>query len=268
MSKANLLHYPSISSKEPLHWHAERFIRAPDTLFTLVTTFSAFETSRKRNLGHVRNGKKENKARRRAKEPNGEEMHICRIIQNGHTMLPRLAEITPGAVPSSGFRNSTGEHTLVWWLHATIWWSARHNQSWCTTERWWVGQEYCLTEHHEQPGEYLKQPERIGGTGLGEKRFTFLQVRGVDQSPYQSWHSPLRWATSYAHEAPPLLSFWSLRHRVWHTHTHTRHLPIGKTSLKLLAPGSAGDYWSKVVKQVCKSPLAFGSKWQVAGRRV
>ena len=26
------------------------------------------------------------------------------------------------------------------------------------------------------------------------------QVRGVDQTPYQSWHSPLRWATRYAHE--------------------------------------------------------------------
>ena len=32
------------------------------------------------------------------------------------------------------------------------------------------------------------------------------QVRGVDQTPYQSWHSPLRWATSYAHEVAPLLS--------------------------------------------------------------
>ena len=31
------------------------------------------------------------------------------------------------------------------------------------------------------------------------------QVRGVDQTPYQSWHSPLRWATSYAHEVAPLL---------------------------------------------------------------
>ena len=31
------------------------------------------------------------------------------------------------------------------------------------------------------------------------------QVRGVDQTPYQSWHSPLRWATSYAHEVVPLL---------------------------------------------------------------
>ena len=29
------------------------------------------------------------------------------------------------------------------------------------------------------------------------------QVRGVDQTPYQSWHSPLRWATSYAHEVAP-----------------------------------------------------------------
>ena len=32
-----------------------------------------------------------------------------------------------------------------------------------------------------------------------------VQVRGVDQTPYQSWHSPLRWATSYAHEVAPLL---------------------------------------------------------------
>ena len=31
------------------------------------------------------------------------------------------------------------------------------------------------------------------------------QVRGADQTPYQSWHSPLRWATSYAHEVAPLL---------------------------------------------------------------
>ena len=31
------------------------------------------------------------------------------------------------------------------------------------------------------------------------------QVRGVDQTPYQSWHSPLRWETSYAHEVAPLL---------------------------------------------------------------
>ena len=30
-----------------------------------------------------------------------------------------------------------------------------------------------------------------------------MQVRGVDQTPYQSWHSPLRWATSYAHEVAP-----------------------------------------------------------------
>ena len=29
------------------------------------------------------------------------------------------------------------------------------------------------------------------------------QVRGADQTPYQSWHSPLRWATSYAHEVAP-----------------------------------------------------------------
>ena len=37
------------------------------------------------------------------------------------------------------------------------------------------------------------------------------QVRGVDQTPYQSWHSPLRWATSYAHEVAPLLElgFWN-----------------------------------------------------------
>ena len=33
------------------------------------------------------------------------------------------------------------------------------------------------------------------------------QVRGDDQSPYQSWHSPLRWATGYAHEVAPLLLF-------------------------------------------------------------
>ena len=60
------------------------------------------------------------------------------------------------------------------------------------------------------------------------------QVRGVDQTPYQSWHSPLRWATSYAHEVAPLLevkfdvqnhenqktvwSFTSLQ--MFHTHTH------------------------------------------------
>ena len=31
------------------------------------------------------------------------------------------------------------------------------------------------------------------------------QVRGVDQTPYQSCHSPLRLATSYAHEVAPLL---------------------------------------------------------------
>jgi len=59
------------------------------------------------------------------------------------------------------------------------------------------------------------------------------QVRGVDQTPYQSWHSPLRWATSYAHEVAPLLevkfdvqnhenqktvwSFTSLQ--MFHTHT-------------------------------------------------
>ena len=33
------------------------------------------------------------------------------------------------------------------------------------------------------------------------------QVRGANQTPYQSWHSPLRWATSYAHEVAPLLLF-------------------------------------------------------------
>ena len=30
------------------------------------------------------------------------------------------------------------------------------------------------------------------------------QVRGVDQTPYQPWHSPLRWATSYAYGVAPL----------------------------------------------------------------
>ena len=31
------------------------------------------------------------------------------------------------------------------------------------------------------------------------------QVRWVDQTQYQPWHSPLRWATSYAHGVAPLL---------------------------------------------------------------
>ena len=46
--------------------------------------------------------------------------------------------------------------------------------------------------------------KRLGGSWVSHVPYPRLkQVRGVDQTPYQSWHSPLRWATSYAHEVAP-----------------------------------------------------------------
>ena len=41
------------------------------------------------------------------------------------------------------------------------------------------------------------------------------QVRWVDQTQYQPWHSPLRWTTSYAHGVAPLRYTTSMLASSW-----------------------------------------------------
>ena len=59
------------------------------------------------------------------------------------------------------------------------------------------------------------------------------QVRGVDQTPYQSWHSPLRWATSYAHEVAPLLEIKWAKLRLEHLTKMSRAQVRSITSLQM-----------------------------------
>ena len=81
----------------------------------------------------------------------------------------------------------------------------------------------------------LRQPCRndiqLRGSWLGRLPYTewnqnSLQVRGVDRTPYQSWHSPLRWAISYAHGSCPLriLENRSFTFYIYSDVTHTETL--------------------------------------------
>ena len=99
------------------------------------------------------------------------------------------------------------------------------SQSRCSTERWRVGQHYCLTEHHELPVEYLKQPERVG-----------RQQEGSTCSRYTDWRPNLlhqiKWASSLVAVAsdlplPPalrLVELFSLVGTEVDTHMHAASL--------------------------------------------
>ena len=55
---------------------------------------------------------------------------------------------------------------------------------------------------------------------LNHRKRICSQVRRVDQTPYQPWHSPLHWATSYAHVAPLHIDKVEVLH-LFRCYTHT-----------------------------------------------
>ena len=84
-------------------------------------------------------------------------------------------------------------------------------------------QKVVFGTRHDQPVKVPATASLFGWNTFVRFSRSEQQVRGDDQSPYQSWHSPLRWATSYAHEVAPLLSF-KLFGTECDTHTHTENI--------------------------------------------
>ena len=86
-----------------------------------MNTFPLVLKPQKMNLGHVRNGKKKRKQEERKETKRVRDAQLqSRSASLKFSMSPWRAGITPGAVPSCGWRKSTGEHTLVWWLHVAM----------------------------------------------------------------------------------------------------------------------------------------------------
>ena len=68
-------------------------------------------------------------------------------------------------------------------------------------------QKVVFGTRHDQPVKIPATASLFGWNTFVRFARSKQQVRGDDQSPYQSWHSPLRWATSHAHEVAHLLEF-------------------------------------------------------------
>ena len=83
-------------------------------------------------------------------------------------------------------------------------------------------QKVVFGTRHDQPVKVPATASLFGWNTFVRFSRSEQQVRGDDQSPYQSWHSPLRWATSYAHEVAPLLSF-----KLFGTECDTHTWPCG-----------------------------------------
>ena len=176
----------------------------------------------RKNLVHVRTGKQENRARRKEEKQEGKK---CTTAES--YLLPWLAGITPGAVPSSGLRKSTGERRHTCLIDASIYVvddssSSVMNENGKAMSR----QKVVFGTRHDQPVAIPATASLFGWNTFVRFCRSKQQVRGDDQSPYQSWHSPLRWATSYAHEVAPCWALYSYD-IVWlldtelDTHTHT-----------------------------------------------
>ena len=104
-----------------------------------------------------------------------------------------------------------------------------------------------------------------------------LQIRGVDQTPYQPWHSPLRWTTNYAHGVVPLLkqfvenlpigSSWKPIEKV-HTHTQPGGLGVQgnfldqNCSQSRKSPVKTLDPLCRKLKNVCTGKRSKACPWK------